>query len=66
MEAHDAGEGGATQDYQVGGFLNYQLKPKWTLQGGWKYLTVHYDNNGNIFSSSIKGSILIGATYKFK
>jgi len=61
----DAGEGGATLDYQVGGLLNYQVKPKWTLQGGWRYLTVHYGNNGNIFNSSIQG-ILIGATYKFK
>jgi hypothetical protein len=61
----DAGEGGATLDYQVAGFLNYQLKPKWTLQGGWRYLTVHYGNNGNILNTSIQG-IVLGATYKFK
>ena len=61
----DAGEGGATLDYQIGGLLNYQVKPKLVLQGGWRYLTVHYGNNGNIFNSSIQG-ILIGATYKFK
>ncbi len=47
----DAGEGGATLDYQVGGLLNYQVKPKWTLQGEWRYLSVHYGNNGNIFNS---------------
>jgi hypothetical protein len=61
----DAGEGGATLDYQVGGLLNYQVKPKLVLQGGWRYLTVHYGNNGSVFNSSIQG-ILIGATYKFK
>jgi hypothetical protein len=61
----DAGEGGATLDYQVGGFLNYQIKPKWTLQGGWRYLTVHYGNNGNLANVSIQG-IVLGATYKFK
>ena len=61
----DAGEGGATLDYQVGGFLNYQFKPKWTLQGGWRYLTVHYGNNGNLFNGTIQG-IAFGATYKFK
>jgi hypothetical protein len=61
----DAGEGGATLDYQVGGFLNYQVKPKWTLQGGWRYLTVHYGNNGNLANVSIQG-IVLGATYKFK
>lgn len=61
----DAGEGGATLDYQVGGLLSYQVKPKLSLQGGWRYLTVHYGNNGNIFNSSIQG-IALGATYKFK
>jgi hypothetical protein len=61
----DAGEGGATLDYQVGGFLNYQVKPKWTLQGGWRYLTVHYGNNGSVLNVSIQG-IVLGATYKFK
>jgi opacity protein-like surface antigen len=61
----DAGEGGATLDYQVAGFLNYQFKPKWALQGGWRYLTVHYGNNGTLMNASIQG-IVIGATYKFK
>jgi hypothetical protein len=61
----DAGEGGATLDYQVGGFLNYQLKPKLSMQGGWRYLTVHYGNDGNLANVSIQG-IVLGATYKFK
>ena len=46
-------------------FLNYQFKPKWTLQGGWRYLTVHYGNNGDLFNGTIQG-IAFGATYKFK
>jgi hypothetical protein len=61
----DAGGGGATLDYQLASFLNYQIKRKITVQGGWRYLTVHYGNNGNILNSSIQG-ILIGATYKFR
>ncbi len=61
----DAGEGGATLDYQVGGILNYQVKPRFALQGGWRYLTVNYGNNGNILNASIQG-IVVGATYKFK
>ena len=36
-----------------------------TLQGGWRYLTVHYGNNGTLLNASIQG-IVIGATYKFK
>jgi hypothetical protein len=61
----DAGEGGATLDYQVAGFVNYQAKPKIALQGGWRYLTVHYGNNGNLFNGTMQG-IILGATYKFK
>jgi hypothetical protein len=61
----DAGEGGATLDYQVAGFVNYQVKPKISLQGGWRYLTVHYGNNGNLFNGTMQG-IILGATYKFK
>jgi hypothetical protein len=61
----DAGEGGATLDYQVGGLLNYQVKPKLALQGGWRYLTVHYGNNGTVLNITTQG-IIFGATYKFK
>ena len=61
----DGGEGGATLDYQVAGVLNYQLKPKLTAQAGWRYLTEHYGNNGNVMNTTIQG-ILFGATYKFK
>jgi hypothetical protein len=61
----DGGEGGATLDYQVGGILNYQLKPKLTSQIGWRYLTEHYGNNGNILNTTTQG-IVFGATYKFK
>ncbi len=61
----DGGEGGATLDYQVGGILNYQMKPKLTAQIGWRYLTEHYGNNGNILNTTTQG-IVFGATYKFK
>jgi len=61
----DGGEGGATLDYQVGGILNYQLKPNLTSQIGWRYLTEHYGNNGNILNTTTQG-IVFGATYKFK
>jgi hypothetical protein len=52
----DAGEGGATLDYQFGGFVNYQVKPKLVLQGGWRYLTAHYGNNGTVFTERFRVS----------
>jgi hypothetical protein len=61
----DGGEGGATLDYQVAGVINYKIKPKMTAQIGWRYLTEHYGNNGNIQNTTTQG-ILFGATYQFK
>jgi len=61
----DGGEGGATLDYQVGGLINYKIKPKMTAQVGWRYLTEHYGNNGNIQNTTTQG-VVFGATYQFK
>ena len=61
----DGGEGGATLDYQVGGIVNFKLKPNLTSQVGWRYLTEHYGNNGNILNTTTQG-IFFGATYQFK
>jgi hypothetical protein len=61
----DGGKGGATLDYQVAGLLNYRAKSNLTLQGGWRYLTTHYGNNGNVLNITVQG-ILLGATYRFK
>jgi len=61
----DGGEGSATLDYQIGGIVNLQLKPKLTSQVGWRYLVEHYGNDGNILNTTTQG-IVFGATYKFK
>ncbi len=61
----DGGEGGATLDYQIGGIVNVKLKPKMTAQVGWRYLTEHYGNNGNILNTTTQG-IVFGGTYQFK
>ena len=61
----DGGEGGATLDYQIGGIVNLQVKPKLTAQVGWRYLTEHYGNHGDILNTTTQG-IVFGATYKFK
>ncbi len=61
----DGGEGGATLDYQIGGIVNLQLKPKLTAQVGWRYLVEHYGNNGTILNTTTQG-VVFGVTYKFK
>jgi hypothetical protein len=62
----DAGGGGAGLDYQVAGFANYQWKPKITLQGGWRYLTVHFQGNNQFINNTSMSGLIFGATYKFK
>ena len=41
----DAGGGGANVDYQVASFANYQIKPKWGIGVGYRYLDVNYRNS---------------------
>jgi hypothetical protein len=41
----DAGGGGANVDYQIASFVNYQVKPKWGVGVGYRYLDVNYRNS---------------------
>ena len=53
--AGDAGGGGANVDYQVAGIANYQIKPKWGIGFGYRYLDVNYRNsNQNVTWTPIK------------
>lgn len=63
----DAGAGGASLDYQAASFLNYQWKPKIVLQGGWRYMTVHYQGSSKqfLFNATLNG-VILGATYRFR
>ena len=37
----DAGGGGSSLDYQVGGLLGFKVSQKVILQAGWRYLYVN-------------------------
>jgi opacity protein-like surface antigen len=61
----DAGAGGANLDYQVAGFANYQIKPKWGIGIGYRYLDVNYRNtNQNILDIHTSG-IALTLLYKY-
>lgn len=62
----DAGAGGANLDYQAASFLNYQWKPKIVLQGGWRYMTVHYQGNNQFLLNTTMNGVILGATYRFR
>jgi hypothetical protein len=63
----DAGGGGANSDYQVAGLLGWKFK-KFSLQGGWRYMSVNYRPSGGVrfvYDMATSGSIF-GATIPLK
>ncbi len=62
----DAGGGGANLDYQVAALFNYQIKPKWTLQGGWRYLDLDYRGSNQFIYDAAQSGLILGVIYKLK
>jgi hypothetical protein len=56
---------GSQLDYQAVGLLGYKLKPKLTLQVGYRYLHVDYRNDGATYDTTTSGA-LFGVTFKIK
>jgi hypothetical protein len=55
---------GSQLDYQVFGLLGYKLCPKWTLQGGYRYLDVNYRSK-TVFDAAMSG-IVLGVSINLK
>ena len=47
---------GSQLDYQIVGLLGYQIKPKWTLVAGYRYLDVNY-RSGQVFDVAMSGVV---------
>jgi hypothetical protein len=63
----DAGGGGANSDYQVAGLLGWKFK-KFSLQGGWRYMSVNYRPSGSVrfvYDMATSG-LLFGVTIPLK
>jgi hypothetical protein len=56
---------GAQQDYQIVGLLGYRVKPKWTLQAGYRYLDVDYRSGGTLIYTITSG-VLFGVSINLK
>jgi hypothetical protein len=61
----DAGGGGANSDYQVVGLIGWNFK-KFTLQAGWRYLTVNYRPSGGTICDVTISGLVLGATIPLK
>jgi hypothetical protein len=57
---------GSKLEYQVAGVVGYKIKPKWTLQAGYRYLNVDYrGSRGAVFNATTAG-VVVGFTRVFK
>jgi hypothetical protein len=64
----DAGGGSARSDYQVGGFLGYQVSRKCVLVAGYRYMSVNYRPNSNaqfVYDVNMPG-LMLGVTINLK
>jgi hypothetical protein len=65
MMLGDAGGGGANVDYQVAGLINYQIKPKWGIGLGYRYVDVNYRNSDQFIFDTAQGGIALTLLYKY-
>jgi opacity protein-like surface antigen len=65
MMLGDAGGGGANVDYQVAGMLNYQIKPKWGIGLGYRYVDINYRNSNQIVLDATQSGIALTLLYKY-
>jgi len=56
---------GSELDYQMVGMLGYRIKPKWTLQAFYRYLSVNYRSGGVIFDT-ISSGVGLGVSIDLK
>lgn len=56
---------GSQLDYQIVGLLGYRVKPKWTLQAGYRYLDVDYRSGGTLIDTVTSG-VLFGVSINLK
>jgi hypothetical protein len=56
---------GANIDYEIVGALGYRIKPRWTLQVGYRYTGVDYSSQGFLFNV-IEPGIFFGATINLR
>ena len=63
--AGDAGGGGANVDYQIAGIANYQIKPKWGIGVGYRYLDVNYRNSNQNVLDIHQSGIALTLLYKY-
>jgi hypothetical protein len=57
---------GSQLEYQVAGLLGYRIKPRWTLQVGYRYLFVDYTTSGGVVFNATTSGVAFGVTFNLK
>jgi hypothetical protein len=57
---------GSQLEYQVAGLLGYRIKPKWTLQAGYRYLNIDYTNDRGVIFNATTSGVVFGLTRTIK
>ncbi|HEV7218739.1 MAG TPA: hypothetical protein VGN39_07680 [Terriglobales bacterium] len=65
MVLGDAGGGGANVDYEIASFANLQIKPKWGIGAGFRYVDVNYRNSNTFIFDTAQSGIVLTLLYKF-
>jgi len=65
MVLGDAGAGGADVDYQVAAAAIYQIKPKWGIGLGYRYIGISYRNSNQAVFDTEQSGITLNLHYKY-
>jgi len=56
----------AKQDYQFAALLGYNIRPKWTLGAGYRYLFIDYRPGPLTTYNMVTSGALMGLSYHFR
>lgn len=56
--------GGSDESWQAFASVGYQIDPRWSVQGGWRYMAIEKEIDGQDVEIDLNGPI-IGATFRF-
>jgi len=62
----DAGGGTSRSDYQVYGLVGFRVARKWTLNAGYRYMSVNYRPESTFVYDMILSGLILGATWNTK
>jgi hypothetical protein len=57
---------GSHLEYQVAGVLGYRIKPKWTLQAGYRYLNIDKTSSRGLVFNATTAGVVFGMTRTFR